>query len=42
MKCKNCDGTGKVRSSYRKNGELIKSTAECRWCNGTGIQRKFL
>ena len=42
MKCKNCDGTGKVNSSYRKDGVLVKSEAECRWCNGTGIQRKLL
>lgn len=41
MECKNCDGTGKVKG-YAKKDNLKERIVECNWCDGTGIQRKFL
>ena len=41
MKCKNCDGTGKVKG-YAKKDNFKERIVECNWCDGTGIQRKYL
>jgi len=42
MKCSNCDGTGKIKEYSRASNFKQAKYVECNWCNGTGIQRKFL
>ena len=42
VKCSNCDGTGKIKEYSRAYNFKQAKEVECNWCNGIGIQRKFL
>jgi DnaJ-class molecular chaperone len=40
--CDRCDGSGKLRANYEKDGKYVFHKEVCYKCKGIGINKKYL